>query len=86
MDKKSINGKFGIWLSNLEVDAIRRSLRWYDNCAINFKDNSKTAIMRLLLDDLNKIQSNGPQIEQQSDDCEVIYEEDVMKNICEECE
>jgi hypothetical protein len=86
MDKKSINGKFGIWLSNLEIDAIRRALKWYDNCAISFKDDSKTAIMRLLVDDLNKIQSNGPQIEQQSDDNEFIYEEDVMKNICEECE
>ena len=86
MDKKSINGKFGVWFSNLEIDAIKRSLRWYENCATNFKDDSKTAIVRLLIDDLNKIQLNGPQVKQQLDDCEVIYEEDVMKTICEECE
>ena len=86
MDKKSINGKFGVWFSNLEIDAIKRSLRWYENCATNFKDDSKTAIVRLLIDDLNKIQSNGPQVEQQSDDYGDIYEEDVMKTICEECE
>ena len=86
MNKKSINGKFGVWLSNLEIDAIRRSLKWYDNCSIHFKDDSKTAIVRLLIDDLNKIQSNGPQVKQQSDDCEVIYEDDIMKSICEECE
>ena len=36
MDKKSINGKFGVWFSNLEIDAIRRALRWYDNCATHF--------------------------------------------------
>ena len=84
MNKKSINGKFGVWLSNLEIDAIRRSLKWYDNCSVHFKDDSKTAIVRLLIDDFNKIQSNGPQVKQQSDDCEVIYEDDIMKSICEE--
>lgn len=86
MNKKSINGKFGVWLSNLEIDAIKRSLRWYDNCSMHFKDDSKTAIVRLLIDDFNKIQSNGPQVKQQSDDCEVIYEDDIMNKICEECE
>jgi hypothetical protein len=86
VNKKSINGKFGVWLSNLEIDAIKRSLRWYDNCSMHFKDDSKTAIVRLLIDDFNKIQSNGPQVKQQSDDCEVIYEDDIMNKICEECE
>ena len=41
MNKKSINGKFGVWLANLEIDAIRRSLKWYDNCSVHFKDDSK---------------------------------------------
>ena len=86
MNKKSINGKFGVWLSNLEIDAIRKSLKWYNNCSVHFKDDSKTAIVKLLIDDFNKIQSNGPQVKQQSDDCEVIYEDDIMKSICEECE
>tara|TARA_R100001463_G_scaffold86570_3_gene141425 strand:+ start:464 stop:724 length:261 start_codon:yes stop_codon:yes gene_type:complete len=86
MTNKEVNGKFGIWLSNLELNAIQKALRWYDNCAINFKDDSKTAIMRLLIDDLHKIQSNGPQIKRQSENCKVVYENEIMEKICEECE
>tara|TARA_R100000742_G_C4266182_1_gene84274 strand:+ start:530 stop:799 length:270 start_codon:yes stop_codon:yes gene_type:complete len=88
--KKAVNGKFGIWLSTLEINLLKQSLRWYDNSAHWFNSSNHGSTARMLIDDLNKIQRVGPQIKEKENkidkECDIIYEDDIMNNICKECE
>ena len=79
-------GKFGVWLSPYEMILIQKALEWHENCYYQFKENSKIASIKNLRNDLSKIQEKGPQISKPVEDPSDVYEDDRMKNVCEECE
>ena len=83
---KAEPGKFGVWLSPSEMILVQKALEWHENCYYQFEENSKIASIKNLRNDLSKIQEKGPQIAKPVEDPSDVYEDDRMKNVCEECE
>ena len=76
--------RYGIWLSEEEMSMIQNALEWMQNSCCN--EIPKIADVKNLRNDLSKIQENGPQIPETVENSDEIYEDDRMKNVCEECE
>tara|TARA_S200002703_G_scaffold36276_1_gene31395 strand:- start:11787 stop:12035 length:249 start_codon:yes stop_codon:yes gene_type:complete len=80
----SINNKYVIAVSHLEINMIIKSLRLYDDLSIRFKNDEKKGVVRMIIDDLLQIEQKGPQI---GKECKIEYNEaDIVNMICEECE
>jgi hypothetical protein len=55
-------GKYGIWLSEEDMQIIERSLDWMENGSYAFNETSKIGAIKNLRRDFQKIKANGTQI------------------------
>ena len=60
-------GKYGIWLSQNEINIVEKSLEWFENSSHTFNETSKIGSIRNLRNDFEKIRKNGMQIPKKVD-------------------
>ena len=55
-------GKYGVWLSEEDMQIIERALDWIENGSYAFNETSKIGAIKNLRRDFQKIKANGTQI------------------------
>ena len=55
-------GKYGIWISQNEMNIIEKALEWMENSSYFFDKTSKIGVIKNLRKDVEKIRKNGVQI------------------------
>ena len=55
-------GKYGIWISQNEMNIIEKALEWMENSSYFFDKTSKIGVIKNLRKDIEKIRKNGVQI------------------------
>ena len=79
-------GKYGIWVSNNEMDIILKALSWYENSCYSFDKTSNVGLIKNLRKDFDKIQQDGVQVPKSLDNSKLDDEQynDLIK--CKECD
>ena len=55
-------GKYGVWLSDGDMNIIEKSLEWLENSSYVFNETSKIGSIKNLRRDFQKIKADGVQI------------------------
>ena len=55
-------GKYGVWLSDGDMQIIEKALDWFENSSYVFNETSKIGSIKNLRRDFQKIKANGVQI------------------------
>ena len=79
-------GKYGVWLSEGDMQIIEKSLDWLENGSYAFNETSKIGAIKILRRDFQKIKANGVQIQKKveiSNDYDEHYNNEVE---CKECD
>ena len=79
-------GKYGVWLSEGDMQIIEKSLDWLENSSYAFNETSKIGAIKILRRDLQKIKADGVQIQKKveiSNDYDEHYNNEVK---CKECD
>lgn len=79
-------GKYGVWLSDGDMDIIEKSLEWLENSSYVFNETSKIGSIKNLRRDFQKIKADGVQIQKK---VEIPNEYDERYNSeveCKECD
>ena len=79
-------GKYGIWLSEGDMQIIEKALDWLENSSYVFSETSKISSIKNLRRDFQKIKADGVQIPKKVEIPNEMTEQDVLDSICEECE
>ena len=77
-------GKYGVWLSQSEMDIIEKSLEWMENSSHVFEKTSKIGAIKNLRNDLEKIRKNRVQIPKKVEIPEDAYVASQIE--CKECD
>ena len=56
-------GKYGVWLSDGDMNIIEKSLEWLENSSYVFNETSKIGSIKNLRRDFQKIKADGVQIQ-----------------------
>ena len=79
-------GKYGVWLSDGDMNIIEKSLEWLENSSYVFNETSKIGSIKNLRRDFQKIKADGVQIQKKveiPDDYNENYNNEVK---CKECD
>ena len=79
-------GKYGVWLSEGDMQIIEKSLDWLENGSYAFNETSKIGAIKILRRDFQKIKADGVQIQKKveiSNDYDEHYNNEVK---CKECD
>ena len=79
-------GKYGVWLSEGDMQIIEKSLEWLENSSYVFNETSKISAIKILRRDFQKIKADGVQIQKKveiPDDYNENYNNEVK---CKECD
>lgn len=78
------SGKYGIWLSEGEMNTLEKALEWLENSSHVFNQNSKIGSIKNLRNDLSKIRDAGVQIPKRVE----IQDEEYINSLieCKECD
>ena len=79
-------GKYGVWLSESDMQIIEKSLDWLENSSYAFNETSKIGAIKILRRDFQKIKADGVQIQKKveiSNDYDEHYNNEVK---CKECD
>lgn len=79
-------GKYGVWLSESDMQIIEKSLDWLENSSYAFNETSKISAIKILRRDFQKIKAGGVQIQKKveiSNDYDEHYNNEVK---CKECD
>jgi len=79
-------GKYGVWLSEGDMQIIEKSLDWLENSSYAFNETSKIGAIKILRRDFQKIKADGVQIQKKveiSNDYDEHYNNEVK---CKECD
>ena len=79
-------GKYGVWLSEEDMQIIERALDWIENGSYAFNETSKIGAIKILRRDFQKIKADGVQIQKKveiSNDYDEHYNNEVK---CKECD
>ena len=79
-------GKYGVWLSEGDMQIIEKSLEWLENSSYVFNETSKIGSIKILRRDFQKIKANGVQIPKKVEipsDYDEHYNNEVK---CKECD
>ena len=79
-------GKYGVWLSDGDMNIIEKSLEWLENSSYVFNETSKIGSIKILRRDFQKIKADGVQIQKKveiPDDYNENYNNEVK---CKECD
>ena len=79
-------GKYGVWLSEGDMQIIEKSLDWLENSSYAFNETSKIGAIKILRRDFQKIKAGGVQIQKKveiSNDYDEHYNNEVK---CKECD
>jgi len=79
-------GKYGVWLSEGDMQIIEKSLDWLENSSYAFNETSKISAIKILRRDFQKIKAGGVQIQKKveiSNDYDEHYNNEVK---CKECD
>ena len=79
-------GKYGVWLSESDMQIIEKSLDWLENGSYAFNETSKIGAIKILRRDFQKIKARGVQIQKKveiSNDYDERYNNEVE---CKECD
>tara|TARA_R110001606_G_scaffold197452_1_gene344972 strand:+ start:291 stop:545 length:255 start_codon:yes stop_codon:yes gene_type:complete len=79
-------GKYGVWLSDGDMNIIEKSLEWLENSSYVFNETSKISAIKILRRDFQKIKADGVQIQKKveiPDDYNENYNNEVK---CKECD
>ena len=77
-------GKYGIWLSEGDMQIIEKALDWLENSSYVFSETSKIGSIKNLRRDFQKIKADGVQIPKKVEILEDAYIESQIE--CEECD
>ena len=79
-------GKYGVWLSESDMQIIEKSLDWLENGSYAFNETSKIGAIKILRRDFQKIKADGVQI-QKKVEIPNDYDEHYNNEIeCKECD
>ena len=79
-------GKYGVWLSEGDMQIIEKSLEWLENSSYVFNETSKIGSIKNLRRDFQKIKADGVQIQKKVEipnDYDEHYNNEVK---CKECD
>ena len=79
-------GKYGVWLSDGDMDIIEKALDWLEGSSYTFNETSKIGSIKNLRRDFQKIKANGVQIPKKVEipsDYDEHYNNEVK---CKECD